>query len=389
MGMAESDRARHATSTGDPLQGVRRLLDLRMYSQALGQCRFLLQSDPDSAELHQLAGVAALEMRELQTAELHLDTAQTNDPEDADTFYFLARLWQERGFPRRAEENVQRALVLNPYAAEYWGQWSWISYRERKFKEAREHASKACELRADDPRFANLLALAEAECEDGTKYAPELQVQRLRELLALDPEQSALHHNLGLVYYHELGDYAQASRHFAAAVELDPTENDSRHLLERSLRRQDRFLKWVHLPTHLLPQWKRLRAVAHRCPAWWFLLVPLGVTILVPTLVLLALWAVWMWPIGKGYEYLTIAELRRETSAFGPAGLLRVHRWPFAVRLVVFVSLLLGFWIALMAFWHVKAVKMVFGLLLGLVLVEWSGLSVRDALREFCDGWRH
>ena len=103
---------------------------------------------------------------------------------------------------------------------------------------------------------------------------------------------------------------------------------------------------------------------------------------------MLALWAAWVWPVGKGYEYLTIAEMRRKTKAYGSAGVFGVHQWLFGVRLGVFVLALVGFWTFLFIFRETTAVKVFFGILLGLLLVEWSGHSIREALREVRDGWR-
>ena len=54
----------------------------------------------------------------------------------------------------------------------------------------------------------------------------------------------------------------------------------------------------------------------------------------------------------------------------------------------IFVIALIGFWIFLIAYRETQAVKVWFSVLIGLVLVEWSGHSIRDALREVRDGWR-
>ena len=59
----------------------------------------------------------------------------------------------------------------------------------------------------------------------------------MRELLAMEPESSALHDNLGLVYLIDLGDCQQVLHHFATASELDSTYKDSRALLEEAMKR--------------------------------------------------------------------------------------------------------------------------------------------------------
>ncbi|MFT4640167.1 MAG: tetratricopeptide (TPR) repeat protein [Verrucomicrobiales bacterium] len=389
VNVSGQDRNERAAPLGKPTDAIRCLLDLRMYEKALGMCRHTLESTPDDPEVHQLAGVAALAMEDLSTAGLHLEAAMREDPEDADTHYHMSRYWHERGFPRRAEESAERALSFNAYDASYWKQLGWISYREGHFRKARERAERACELAPDDPSAANILALAEAECEDGTKWDPDDQVKALVELLVMDPENAALHHNLGLVYCQELGDYEQAARHFATAVDLDPKEKLSRDFLAKSIQRQDRFLRCLQWPWLIGPSLKRVGRWGGKRPGRWLLLGPLALVLFLPAIILLGLWAVWLWPVAKGYEFLTDAEARRKMQIMGEPGFLGVHRWSFAVRFGLFLVGLVAFWSGLILFWHVQAVKMTFGLILGLVLAEWSGLSVRDAWKELCQGWRN
>ena len=70
---------------GHSVDGVYRLLTLRKYDQALSLCRHLLESAQESAELHRLAGMAALRLENLPTAKLHLEASLRLDPEDAST----------------------------------------------------------------------------------------------------------------------------------------------------------------------------------------------------------------------------------------------------------------------------------------------------------------
>lgn len=367
---------------------IRRLLDLRMYDKALGMCRHSLQSAPDDPETHLLAGIAALALEDLPTAKLHLETAVREDPEEADAHFQLSRYWFKKGFPRRAEDSVERALRLDAYDPAYWHQLSWISYRDGEYKKARERAQRACELAPDDPNVANILALADAQCEDGAKWEPDAQVKTLMELLAMDPENSSLHHNLGLVYFQELCDYELAAKHFATAVELNPKEKRSREFLALSIQRQNRFLRCLQWPWLIWPSLKRVQRWAGQQPWRWLILAPAALFLFIPAILFLSFWAVWLWPVAKGYEYLTVAESRRKMQVLGEPGLFGVHHWPFGLRFGLFLAGMVAFWATLFLFWEVKAVKVIFGLILGLVVAEWSGVSIRDAWKEFCQGWK-
>ncbi len=351
-------------------------------------CHERLESFPDDPELHQLAGVASMALNDLENARRHLEAALREDPENAHTLYFLSKYWHERGFPRKAEEAAERALSYHPHDALFWMQLAWISYSEHDFVRARERAEKAHALEPNDPAVANLLAAAEAECPDGTKWKPEEQVKIMKNLLATDPEDAGVHHHLGMIYFQDLGDYEQAARHLSTAVELDPSEPLSRKFLEKAVRRQDRVLRWLYWPWLLGPGVRRLVRWAGGQWWRWCSLLLLGVILFLPLILGFALWAVWIWPVAKGYEYLTIAEGRRAMKVVGGPGFLGVHYWSFGVRLTVFLLGLALFWVGLWRFWAVEAVRMGFGLLIGLVLVELSGHSLSQAWKTFCRGWR-
>lgn len=365
--------------------GIRRLIELRMYDQAFAQCRQALERDPDDGDLHRLAGVAALAAGKLKEAGLHLEAAVRADPESPDAHFHLSRYWSERGFLRRAEEAAERALALCPEAGVCWNQLAWISYKEGDFAKARTRVQRALELDPDDAAAANLLAVADAECADGTKWDPEAQVKALRDLLADNPEDAALHHNLGLVYFEELSDYEVASKHFATAVELNPGERRSREYLGKCIRRQSLVLRCLYWPWLLVPHVKRFRRRVAGHPFGWMLSLVVLLLALIPAALILVPWAVALWPVAKGYEFLTIAEERRAMRVLGAPGLLRIHHWPFVFRFSLFLSGLVAFWVGLVMFWHVQAVRMLTGLFLGLVLAETFGYSVRDACKTF---WR-
>ncbi len=374
--------------SGGSAQGIRRLLDLRKYDQALALCLHLLASDPDSAELHRLAGVAALALDDLTVAQRHLEIALTHDPEDSETLYQLSRMWQAKKRPREAEATVKRAIERFPYAAMYWAHLAWIHYQEQAYHRAREPAEKALQLDPDDPHVGNIHALVMAECESGTKLDLDAQEARMLEILRWDPEDAAVQHNLGLFYLHERGDYEKAIEHLTSAAQLDPAERHSRDALVTALRRNDRFLKWLYLPHRGVLAAKHAWRWAARTRWGYAPLALLGVVLLLPVSTLAVFWGVWIWPLAKTYEFLTIAELRQRMRVMGGSGWLRVHAWPKWVRLGTLVITYALFWLGMIIYWNTALVKIVLGLTVSLVLMELFGVSIKEQLLQIREDWR-
>jgi tetratricopeptide (TPR) repeat protein len=360
-----------------------------MFQRALSLSRQGLEKDPENGELHRLAGVAALESGDFALAKNHLDAAIRLDPEDPDALFHLSRYHTERGAWRRAEDAAKRALALVPEAGVCWAQLAWIYYQESDFKRAREHARRALILDGNDARAANLLAVIEAECSDGTKGNPEAQLAALQALLAEHPEDAALHHNLGLVYYEVLRDDVQAARHFATAVELNPEEPRSRHFLAKAIRRQDPWLGRLYWFRFLFPLRKAVRHWLQQARWRWAVVAPVLLLMALPLAVSLLAWTVLIWPLAKLLEWLSWPDYCRRMRILASPGPLGIYRWPRSVRLALCGGVATAYWLCL---WHYSSHPMMqkgAGLLVGLAIAEACGHSLGDAWRAVRRQWQH
>ena len=373
---------------GNSAAGVERLLSLRKFDHALVMCRHLLEGDQDSAELHQLAGIAALALDELTTARHHLARSLQLDPEDAVTLYQLSRFWDAKKRPRESEAAIQRAISLVPYVATYWAHLAWIYYQEGDSERARQPAERALALAPDDPHVGSIHAMVLAQCRDGTQLDLPAQEARLLEILKLDPEDHAVQHNTGLFYLHEMGDYAKAIQHLSTAVMLEPTDQTTRAALVKALRRADPFLKWLYLPHHGVVALKAAQRWASQRHWRYSALALSGFFLLVPTVLLLVFWAIGIWPLAKAYEFLTVAELRERMKVNGHPGIFRIHYWPRSLRLVALIISYALFWLGLATFWGSPLVKVFLGLAISLVMMELTGVSLSDHLRQIREDWK-
>ena len=301
----------------------------------------------------------------------------------------MSLYWTEKKRPREAEAAVQRAVSIVPYSADFWAQLARVYYIEGAPERAREPAERALSLAPNDPEIGNLHAIVQAECADGTKLDLAAQEARLLELLKEDPENHSLQHNLGAFYLNDKADYERAVQHLSTAVSLDPSYRPSRTALAQALRHLDGFLKWFYFPYRFLPLANGgLRWAAKT--RWGYAPVALaGLALFLPVLLLIVFWAIVLWPLAKIYEWLTVAELRERMKVHGHPGPFGIHHWPRGVRLLVVLVAYSAFWALLIGFWNTLPVKLFLGLSLALVFMEFSGLSVKEQLRQIREDWRN
>ena len=107
---------------------LKRYAESAQWDQTLNLSRELIAANPDSCDLYQSAGLAALHLGNLGEAETYLNKALSLSPGDDGTFFLLSDLWLDKGDPEKAEEFINKAISLNPEEGDYWAQYSKICY---------------------------------------------------------------------------------------------------------------------------------------------------------------------------------------------------------------------------------------------------------------------
>lgn len=190
------------------LQGAYRraivALNEGQWRQAQYMANALLVQAPEHAGVHFVAGVAALQMRELQRASFHLREAVRRNP-------------------RRPDYLAQLALLLSTI---------------RCFREAREAAEHAFELGPVDPLSLDALGVVFTQTNAHARAADVFA-----RALELKPGTASLHFNLATSLMF-IGDLESAARHYDACLERDPNYWKA-YLARAQLRR------WTHEENHV------------------------------------------------------------------------------------------------------------------------------------------
>ena len=326
-----------ASSPSRNIHLLNRLINGQDWPRLLEASRAWLAEDPESAVAHRTAGQALLNLGRYAEAQPHLAKALALAPNHS----FAHRMASMTAFHlkdfSKADEHIQRGLELQPDDALHWHHLAHMRYQQGELDLAAKHAARALELQPANPTIINLVALCERK-DSHSQYRHYLRA------LAIDPEDAAVHNNLGVHYLNVDRDYEMAEQSFRQALRLHPTDKTARKNLLIVLRHRDRFYQVMRFPLTLVQSlsWSRSgRTLLARIGlvAAWLLFGRVFWGILI-------LWCALIYPLVKAYEYLTVGDIEAEAGAVGArrGGLLGYRRWPFPVRFGLLVVLTLAFW---------------------------------------------
>ena len=175
--------------------------------------------------------------------------AQSGNRPEAAALFGLARVAQARREDSRALELLRQALALQPSASSLHHPIAQSLRRLGRLDEARAELAQAGSSMVvlREPLRESLLAenvSARALLVEGNRLRRrgqlEAAIERYRQGLELDPQEAALHYNLGLTLAGR-GELGGAEQHFRAAITSRPGFRDAFFNLGICLREQRRY----------------------------------------------------------------------------------------------------------------------------------------------------
>ena len=346
----------------------------------------LIECRPQAEYGYRMAGESFLMRKEIDRAIEMMRKAVEADPEYDFALYRLGVLLRVKGKTSEAERIIQRAIELEPEYATYWVELGEIARSQDDSDGAARYANRALALDADNIGARQLLARS---LEDGGPKNYEQRLEILDQALQDDPEDADVWDDraellLLMKRYEEAEDSARQ------ALMLDPQNGWYRKTLYSILKRRSLIYRILRWPGDLVRQ--GFAWIDRSSWTFWIILCLLGVgsRLLIFLLVLGVVWLTCFFPVLKLYEWMTIAELRREAREVS-VGRRRGNwffRLPAFVRIGLFVGLAGGFWYALYRIFDTETGRsalaiglvVLVGLFLLLSLVGWFFIA-RDAGR--------
>jgi tetratricopeptide (TPR) repeat protein len=241
----------------------RSIFSLCLATVCLGAVIARGQSNQSNASLP--AALADLNSGKILDAIDKLKQIARKETDSGPAYYFLSRIYTEMGELNAAEGYLNRAITADPNRGEYYYQSGMIRQRQKKSREAlalferalslgvgrdeaavwrnignvraqlfeREGALEAYQasLRIQPNDVRTRLAVGQFLLD---KDEPQKAVVHLRAAVDLDPKLPGALASLGLAY-RRLGDTASAAATLKRALELVPTDQDSRYSLGQVL----------------------------------------------------------------------------------------------------------------------------------------------------------
>jgi len=322
---------------------VARYTSSGQWDRSLETAQEWLSVEPESIEAHLAAGQALVVLNRHAEAERHIAQVLTARPNSDTCHRLMSAIHFNAGRYKAADESVRKAISLDPTDAFHWYHLALMCYRQGDRASAKKFGAKALELSPRSPDIMNLVTL----CEPATSANADQRLARYHEALELDPENAAIHNNIGAHHLEITRDYEAAEEYFRRALFFDPSDKTARSNLFITLKHRDLIYRALRAPKDFLIQgFSVAQKARQRSILLYILLVPLWIFAFRFLVVGLLLWCLFIWPLLKAYEYLTLGDILSKAGEVGAhrGGFLGYRRWPLKVRLGVFAACLALFW---------------------------------------------
>jgi Flp pilus assembly protein TadD len=310
------------------------------WDRAHAVAREWLAADPENPRAAAAAGQALINLGRAPEAETHVRRVLQREPENDFALRLLSIVCFKRGRFQEADDAIHRAISIQPHDAYHWYHLGQMCHSQGDLDSGRRFAARAREIRPRDANIVNLLAM----CERPDARDQSAQLRHYQEALELDPENSVIHNNIGVYYLNVEKDYRAAEAAFRRALHFEPARALFRSNLFITLKHRDPVYRILCAPRDFF---LRIAALSRGKTGLRYLLV-LTLWILLGYFLLigLILWGVFIWPLVKVYERLTVGDIRAKAGEIGArrGGWFGFHRWPVRVRLGLFAAILVGFW---------------------------------------------
>lgn len=194
------------------------------FDEAIAICQEGCRRDPAAAWRFEMLGHLLQRMGDTRGAIAALERATEIPTPKAALLHALGNLYYRTGAFRKAIRTFQRALELETGRSESYYLKGLAEFHAGLTRRAIQSFSRAIDL---DP--SNIVAryhLAVAQSRAGNLRSA---IDALNSIAEAGAEDAAAHYHLGMAHY-AVGSMSEAARHFARSIEMDPSDDQSRHM---------------------------------------------------------------------------------------------------------------------------------------------------------------
>lgn len=186
------------------------------YKQAISYFQTALSENVDDFTTKYYLANCLFQTDDLDNA-LNLTIELRNEqPNEASIYFLLSQIYLNKDNISEGEKNIDKAIELNPYEDNYFGQKSYISLSQKNFKEALHYANEGLKINAKSSFCLNARTTALTKLNRKSEAKSSIEF-----LLQDNPEDSHSHANVGWSCL-EHNDTKKALTHFKEALIIDP-----------------------------------------------------------------------------------------------------------------------------------------------------------------------
>lgn len=311
-----------------------------------------LSSWPSSAEAHDYAAMAYLNLDDLKKAGVHIEALRSHAPESARTHHLTAIWHQTKGQNFKAMKHIDEALRLDPDVGHHYYVKALVCLATGKIKKGRMAIENALKLEPENPEFIRIQVLIDS-VNDSTASGAWKRLDDLTEALRLDPDDPAIHATIGHVWLEELDDPARAEQSVRTALQLDPTNKLAKRLLFRAVGNRSFLYRTLDLPG---AGWRFVKNVLRGIG-----MQPWRVIFLLIAFKAVLIYFAWLFVASvcflipaKIYEWLILSDISAtQKTGLHSRGLNFFRGLPLSIRCLLLSSGMIAFWWMLLHFLHI------------------------------------
>jgi len=160
------------------------------------------------------------------------------EPDDSDIYFLLSQLYLHKGNDKEALLSIDKAIEINPYRENYFGQKSYVYLYQKKYNDALDFANEGLNINPKSTFCLNARATALTKLNRKDEV-----VDTISDLLNDNPENAYSHANAGWSYL-ENNDTKKALTHFKQALQLNPNLEYARSGMLTAVKAKNKIYNW-------------------------------------------------------------------------------------------------------------------------------------------------
>jgi thioredoxin-like negative regulator of GroEL len=221
------------------LDQARLLLDQGRSKDAEIKIKQFLQQEPDNDYALSLLTRCLYDRKAYDEGIAVIRNAISLSPEESFYYYLKGFGHYQKDDSFLAIENLDKAIRLNPYHAEYYGLLAFVLLGQKDFTASLNKANEGLAIEADNITCLNARAMALNKLKK-----TEEAIATMQNALAKDPDSEFTHTTIGWNQL-ERGRHREAAKHFREALRINPLAQNAQAGLKEALKSKVPPYKWL------------------------------------------------------------------------------------------------------------------------------------------------